>query len=238
MKRLLTGVLGCTIMVSCSSGPNDPTPISNKLLPLGASRVQGNPPYYYSFRYPLWELLVEDGYVIDYLGNEQDNYSYGSPLVDFDTDHEGHSGWTSGEILDELGGWLATIDTPQVVLFSSPGGNDVLDGLSYSSAITNVNAIIDTLQKHNPNITILIERMAPGHSFVMVGDLKTYFDYLETDIPAIADAKSTATSSVIVVDMATGFSDSLLADPIHYNEVGASFIAERYHAVLKNVLIK
>ncbi len=34
------------------------------------------------------------------------------------------------------------------------------------------------------------------------------------------------------VDMATGFSDALLADEVHYNQAGAGFVADRYYPVL------
>lgn len=236
MKKIINLFIGLMMASSCTPS----TPVQeqhvNKIMPLGASRVQGNPPFYYSYRHVLWKSLTDDGYPIDFVGNEVDDFNYGPNFSNFDSDHEGHSGWTSGEILEELGQNLLSIDTPDVVLFSSPGGNDALDGLSYSSAMANVNAIIDTLQNHNPEVTILIELMAPGHSMVMIGDLKTYFDYLATDIPALATAKTTATSSVIVVNMSSGFADSLLADPIHYNLDGATFIADRYYQALKDIL--
>jgi hypothetical protein len=50
---------------------------------------------------------------------------------------------------------------PDIVLFSSPGGNDLLNDLPYVDVIENVNAIIDLLQQVNPNITIVIELLAP-----------------------------------------------------------------------------
>ena len=36
--------------------------------------------------------------------------------------------------------------------------------------------------------------------------------------------------------MFTGFTDSLFADYVHYNEAGADFIADRYYTVLENIL--
>ena len=42
--------------------------------------------------------------------------------------------------------------------------------------------------------------------------------------------------NVIVVDMYTGFTDSMLADDVHYNEIGAEFIASRYYSTLINLL--
>jgi hypothetical protein len=36
--------------------------------------------------------------------------------------------------------------------------------------------------------------------------------------------------------MATGFTDNMLADPIHYNQDGATFVANRYYDLLETIL--
>jgi lysophospholipase L1-like esterase len=57
-------------------------------------------------------------------------------------------------------------------------------------------------------------------------------------VRTLADEQSTATSQVLSVDMFTGFTDAMLADEVHYNAAGAEFIATRYYAVLKEVLVR
>ena len=122
------------------------------------------------------------------------------------------------------------------MLFSSTGGNDALEELPYQNAVQNINEIIDILQANNPNITIIIEQMAPGRSDIMTPELTDYFEQLKQEVLSIATNQSTSTSQVIVVDMFTSFNDSLLADDVHYNEAGAEFIAYRYYNVLENIL--
>ncbi len=247
MKSILGPFIRLTLiftLVSC--GEDDSTPSTSsasennsvtKIMPLGASRVQGNRPTHESFRFELWKTLIQNNLTFDFIGTQSDPGSY--PTVNgqtFDTDHEGRSGWTSGEILDGLDDWLLQTDSPDIVLFSSPGGNDALQSLPYEQAVENINAIIDILQANNPNVTILIEQMAPTHSAIMIGDLATQFDQIQRDVITIAAEQSTSTSSVIIVDMNTGFSDSLLADLVHYNEEGARFIAARYYDALLDIL--
>lgn len=206
-------------------------------MPLGASRVEGARPFYESFRYELWKLLQAGDWEFDYVGTQTDDASY--PTFQgqtFDPDHEGRGGWTSGEILEGIEGWLSTTGAPDIVLFSSPGGNDALQGLKYDNVISNVNGIIDVIQVINPDVTIIIEQLSPGQSEIMTGELQQYFDQIQTDLPQIAQAQSTSSSQVIVVDMFTGFTDDLLADEVHYNEAGAKFIADRYYEVLEGVL--
>ena len=240
LKILVIGI--AFLMINACSKDDDinPNPIStsvNKIMPLGASRVEGGRPAYESYRFNLWKDLKENNWAFDFIGSQSDNASYPSfNGVEFDIDHEGRGGWTSGEILEGLDDWLNQTGSPDIVLLSSPGGNDGLLGLPYSQAVSNINSIIDILQVDNPNVTIIIEQMAPGRSDIMTPDLTSFFDQMQQEVLNIAANQTTATSQVITVDMFTGFNNGLLADDVHYNETGAEFIANRYYNVLVNVL--
>ena len=233
-----------TLFLTGCSESGDPLPeitpstSINKIMPLGASRVEGARPVYESFRYELWKQLVAGGWDFDYIGTMKDDASYPDfQDLSFDADHEGRGGWTSGQILEGIGGWLSATGAPDIVLFSSPAGNDALQGLDYDQAVEHINAIIDVLQSANANVTIIIEQLAPGQSEIMTGTLAQYFERIQEDLPALAQSQTTATSRVMVVDMFTGFTDDLLADEVHYNEAGARFVADRYYAVLEEVLV-
>jgi lysophospholipase L1-like esterase len=156
--------------------------------------------------------------------------------MNFDKDHEGRGGWTSGQILDGLNDWLNQTGAADIVLLSSPGGNDGLQGLPYSQAVSNINSIIDILQDNNPNVTIILEQMAPGRTDIMSTELTGFFTQMQQEVLNIVANKTTTTSPVIAVDMFTGFNDGLLADAVHYNEAGAEFIANRYYNVIANLL--
>ena len=209
----------------------------NKIMALGASRVEGNRPEFESFRYELWKQLIENDWTFDFVGTQSDNSSYPTfNNQNFDTDHEGRGGWTSEGILGGISEWLTETDIPDIVLFSSPGGNDALQNLPYANIPTNINAIIDIIQEANPNVTILIEQLAPGRSDTMTSELTSYFNQINEEMLSIASQQSTSSSEVIAVDMYTGFTDLMLADDVHYNESGADFIATRYYNVLSNIL--
>ena len=243
MKKIILsfGIIALMLVAtSCNKETVEPKPQStsiNKIMPLGASRVEGNSPSYESYRYELWKKLIDGNWTFDYVGTMSDPASYSDHSNQpFDVDHEGRGGLTSGQILAEVEDWLTQTGAPDIVLLSSPGGNDALQNEPYTQALSNINGIIDKIQASNPNVTILIEQMAPAHSSAMTPTLTSYLDQMQTDIPAIASQQSTATSQVIVVDMQTGFQDSYLADDVHYNEAGATFIASRYYDVLVNIL--
>lgn len=202
IKTIFIG-LSMFIFLACEKG-DDTEPTSgnntktqstsvNKIMALGASRVEGDRPNFESFRYELWKDLKENN-------------------------------------------WLNQTGSPDIVLFSSPGGNDVLQSLDYNQTISNINAIIDALQANNPNVKIIIEQTAPARSTFMTAEYTNAFNNMQEDVLNIATNQSTTASQVIAVDMYTGFSDNLLADDVHYNEAGAEFIASRYYNVLQNEL--
>lgn len=235
--------LGMSVMIfiACDKSddvtPKPPSTSINKILPLGASRVEGFRPYFESFRYELWKDLQENDWTFDFIGTRSDGASYPTFKGDsFDVDHEGRGGFTSGEILQGLNDWLSQTGPPDIVLFSSPGGNDILNGLDYNQTLSNVNAIIDALQSNNPNVTIVIEQPAQGRSDYMTVEFSNAFNQMRLDVLTIANQQTTPTSQVISVDMFTGFNDTHLADEVHYNEAGAEFIATRYYNVLENIL--
>jgi len=239
--KFLTIGLSILMFTACDKDDDtNPKPQSssiNKILPLGASRVEGARPEFESYRHELWKDLTENDWTFDFIGTKSDNASY--PTLNnrnFDIDHEGRSGWTSGQILNGLNGWLNQTGSPDIVLFSSPGGNDILDGEDYNQTISNINAIIDALQTDNPNVTIIIEQPAQGRSDFMTPEFTNAFNQMRQDVLTIAADQTTANSQVIAVDMFTGFNDTYLADEVHYNEAGAEFIATRYYNVLVDVL--
>ncbi len=244
---LLLLVVSCIcLLIGCQSDQLDQinankeentNDIPNKIMPLGASRVQGLTPLFESYRFELWKDLIDGGWDFDYIGTETETGSYPNyENLSFDPDHQGKMSWTSEKIFEELESILHETGYPDIVLFSSPGGNDILDGLPYENVIENINDIIDLFQDRNPNIVILIEQLAPGKTSFMTPELTLIFDQAVLDVETIAQEQTDENSLVIPVNMFEGFVDSYLADDIHYNTEGAEFIAQRYYEVLENVL--
>ena len=244
---LLLLVVSCIcLLIGCQSDQLDQinankeentNDIPNKIMPLGASRVQGLTPLFESYRFELWKDLIDGGWDFDYIGTETETGSYPNyENLSFDPDHQGKMSWTSEKIFEELESILHETGYPDIVLFSSPGGNDILDGLPYENVIENINNIIDLLQDRNPDIVILIEQLAPGKTSFMTPELTLIFDQAVLDVETIAQEQTDENSLVISVNMFEGFTDRYLADDIHYNTEGAEFIAQRYYEVLENVL--
>ena len=208
-------------------------PKNGKVMCIGDSRVAGGGEY--SYRYDLWKNMLDNGWTADYIGINYDDHNYPTYLGQtFDGDHQSEGGFTTQNVIDHLD--FATSGVPDVALLGI-GGNDLVgilegSGLTVNDVISNVNTIIDMLQASNPNVTILVEQIAPARSDFMSTELQNLLDDFNSQIPIVASQQTNATSSVIAVDMYTAWSDSYMADELHYNATGSKVVADKYDAAL------
>ena len=239
---ILTLLLFMMASLACDSTSDDVDPPLSEgeisILPLGDSRVAGLRPLFESYRYELWKNLLEQNADIDLVGPETDNARY-PDFMDrtFDNDHAGIGGNTTTDVLERLDNVLRSMPEPPQIVLLGIGGNDLLQGMDAGEVINNMHTIIDRLQANNPGVIIIVEQIAPGTSeFMATEGLRPIFDAFNAAIPTLASEQSDATSRVIPVDMSTNWTDEYLADEVHYNEAGAKVVADRYFAVMEEVL--
>ncbi|MEO1653195.1 MAG: GDSL-type esterase/lipase family protein [Bacteroidota bacterium] len=225
--------VGCS-EESPSPDPN-PTPNTNlDILPIGDSRVQGLRPEFESYRFELWKNLLNANYTFDLVGNRFDDASYPDfNGQSFDRDHGGIGGDRTQDVLDRMPPLLNALNGPLEVVLLGIGGNDLLGGIPISTIMSNMNLIIDQFQAHSPDVTIFVEQIAPGRSDINTPELLSSFTEMNSQIAPLATTASTDRSSIIVVDMFTGWGDQYMADDVHYNEAGAKLVADRYFAAIQ-----
>lgn len=194
-----------------------------------ASCKKGDEDGYESYRYELWKKCISNNYTIDFIGMQYDDGNYPDfNGFSFDRDHEGIGGIETEGVLDNIDEVLQQVNDFNIVLLCI-GGNDLLNGIDDpQTAIDNIHLIIDAIQNAHPDVTIFIEKIAPGNNEIMTPEFQLKLDEFNQLIAALAPIQTNANSNVIVVDMYTGFTENLLADDVHYNQEGALFIAERY----------
>ena len=190
---------------------------------------KGDDDGYESYRYELWKKCISNNYTIDFLGMQYDDGNYPDfNGFSFDRDHEGIGGIETEGVLDNIDEVLQQVNDFNIVLLCI-GGNDLLNGIDDpQTAIDNIHLIIDAIQNAHPDVTIFIEKIAPGNNEIMTPEFQLKLDEFNQLIAALAPIQTNANSNVIAVDMYTGFTENLLADDVHYNQEGALFIAERY----------
>ncbi|WP_424830652.1 GDSL-type esterase/lipase family protein [Ruegeria sp.] len=203
------------------------------ILPVGDSRVKGDRPHFESYRFELWSLLSDRGVVVDFIGPFEDESTYPERRdVLFDRDHAGATGYSTEDLLASMNSILKRIDPPDVVLLGV-GGNDLIEtNDAAQKVVSNIHQIIEKFRAANPQVTIVLEQIAPAHSNLMDAHTESRISSLNREISDLASRVSASDSRIIAVDMSTGWSDQFMADDVHYNQQGAEFVAKRYFEAL------
>lgn len=216
--------------------PPDPTPpppptppAPTRVMPLGDSITQGAASRD-SYRRPLWKMLQDGGYRVDFVGSLNTNYQGGPPVRDFDVDHEGHWGWRADEVLAQIAGW-ARDTRPEVVLLHL-GTNDAIEGQDPSTTISEIERIVDRLRDANAGVTVIVAQVIPAVDSAWNGRIRQ----VNALIPSVA-RKSTPDSPVVVIDQSAGFNaQSDTYDGVHPTAAGETKIATRWYDALVRVL--
>lgn len=173
-----------------------------RIMPLGDSITLGNASgaepddeaHWVSYRRDLWLGLVTGGYDVDFAGGQSGGYHFTPP---FDSDHEGHSGWSDSRIRDHVIGFL-TENRPDVVLLHI--GTNAL-----SRDPEQVEEILNQIDAVDEDITVVLARIIKR--VWDTGGVTTVFN---DNIQAMAEARMDPASphytgdKIIIVDMETG----------------------------------
>ncbi len=231
-----------------------------RIIPIGDSITDGNQTAHTTYRCNLWSMLEAQNYNVDFVGSQ--NGASGQPAVcnlsvNFDADHEGHSGWKIEQVLAWISDPQHQVSPPPDVALIHMGVTNLLQDLfnaitqvtgqpptqeqvnaAIGNALTNLSAMIDQLRTQNPNITICIAQIIPADVF-FAGFMIPFsaVEVYNEQIPVLAAAKDTDASRVFVVDQHTGYDpvfDSV--DGIHPNPSGEQKLANGWFPRLKFIL--
>ena len=202
-----------------------------RIMPLGDSITHGDTTYA-SYRRPLWKALQTAGLNVDFVGSQQTNHGGNPPHVDFDTDHEGHWGWRTDEILQRIEQW-AEIHKPDVFLVHL-GSNDLFQGQSPQSTLAEMHAIIQAVRLSQPMSVFLIAQIIPTTD----PGLNTRIEEMNAGLLTLAREMYTEASPIHLVDQSSGFDPSAHTyDGVHPNTEGEAVMAGRWFARLKALLL-
>lgn len=201
-----------------------------RIMPLGDSITQGDADHD-SYRRELALRLKNAGYMVNFVGSHRGNYQGVNPHPDFDTDNEGHWGFTCARILEGLEIWVREA-SPDVVLVHL-GTNDLNLSATVETTLDRLSKIIRILQSHNKDIKIFLAQLIPFHDESVNQSINAF----NAQLAAFAQTHSTTESKIVLVDQNTGF--TLAADSydgIHPNESGEKKMAQRWFVALSTVL--
>jgi lysophospholipase L1-like esterase len=199
-----------------------------KIGPFGDSITQSNNEHN-SYRYPLWQKLIDANVPFSYVGSNTTNFS-GNPVranykgIVFDSINEGHWGITTGGFVGNFPTWIAGY-TPDLVLLHL-GTNDI-NNYPLSTSQANLTYIINKTREKNPDVVFIIARLIPRS-----GITPTAYNDM---VAALAISLNRDRSPIILVDQATGFDTNTdTFDGTHPNSFGEEKMARRWFEAIVN----
>lgn len=196
-----------------------------KVMPLGDSNTAGADSAGGGYRTDLWQLLKADGRLVDFVGSVN-----GGSVALGDKDHEGHGGWTIGQIQGSVGGWLATYK-PDVVMLQI-GTNDMYDDASAGAAPGKLSTLIDTITSALPDVQVFVTTIPQLNHANHYSRVAAF----NATIPGIAAAKVAAGKRVTALDAGSVLYQPYdFVDMWHPNYGAASKAAARWYTALTGV---
>ncbi len=206
-----------------------------KILPLGDSitdSLNGRA----SYRRPLWHQLKAAGYDVDFVGRPSYRHNTApESLLDFDIDHEGHTGWEADQIRDNISEWMDDFTADIVLLHigtndldrGSRRGEEEVDTID--ETLTEIESIIQNIRAENSSIVILLAKIIPMRNYDTA--------FFNDEIDAFVAALTTTTSPIIMVDQHSGYDPAIdNYDNYHPNEGGEIKIANKWFQALEPML--
>src|SRR4028118_531294 len=210
------------------------------ILPIGDSITQGGRAdrAEYTYRYPLFWKLREAGYDVNFIGSLRTGLNGDAKWPDkngvpFDLDHEGHYGWKTAAVRDNLAKWSGSWGAAPDIALIHLGTNDQ-DSKDFNADIVQpLKDMVTFLRSKNPRVAVLI-----GHLNFNGGNATVIRPLVE----AMAKQVSTTESPVMTVATYEGWienpdqAESDTFDWAHPNERGQVKLADKWLAAMKPVL--
>jgi lysophospholipase L1-like esterase len=216
------------------------TPV--RIMPLGDSITVGNASgavpddaaHWVSYRKDLWESLDAAGYSVDFVGGETHGDAFDPP---FDSDHEGHGGWTDSQIRDSVIGFLTANPADVVLLHIGTNGLD--------PDPAQVGQILDNIDAVSEDITVILARIVnrkcctDSSPCSECGTTTTFND----NVQAMAEARIASGDKIVIVDMEDGAGIDYHGQPagdmndnLHPYATGYAKMAAVWHDALDDFL--
>ncbi len=208
-----------------SSASYQPCPSSGepcKLLPLGDSITAGlGAPGGGGYRLPLFRKALAASQSITFVGTQ----SAGPAMVDgvaFPNHHEGHSGQTISFIAGRIP--APALDDGAHVILLMIGTNDMY--MQPTGAPERLAALLDELSEAAPDALLVVAQLTPFPA--QDAQVQTY----NAAIPALVEQRANEGKHIVLVDMYTGFPESLIGDGVHPDADGYELMADRWYEAI------
>ncbi|MBN1648010.1 MAG: hypothetical protein JW874_08250 [Spirochaetales bacterium] len=183
------------------------------------------------YRNMIWTMLTDAGNSVDFIGTLQHDWPIGTCP---DPDHDGHPGWTIGDIAGEIDSFYAQIagDDPQVLLIML-GTNDLAWWVSSQNFVDSTDermmALVDHIFNLDGDLYIIVGTIPPMSSEEIGAtgvDRALYADQYRDELIARVEDHELYGSRLFLVDMHSALTVADLGDGIHPTLAGYDKMGE------------
>ncbi len=210
-----------TIVLATGFSLQGKEPVS--ILALGDSITQGGKTYV-SYRQALIPELRKKKVAFEFIGPEEDAASA----------HAGYGGKSTNRLLGMTKKIYSKYPADIVMIHS--GHNSFSKNKPIPGIIRDTQAIIDTIRKINPKVTILLAQVIPAGKLPKYA----YIPELNKELDSLATRLTKRGYHIVLVDQEAGFNwkKDTIKDKVHPNANGAKKMAEKWAEALLPLLTK
>ena len=197
-----------------------------RVMPLGDSITFGSGAGG-GYRAPLYQLLTNAGYSLDFIGTQTGN---GAPSLP-DSDHEGYGGARIRDIDNILTNIFGAVAEPDIILLLL-GVNDYLRGDELAQVTNRLEALVVRLATNWPNAKIIVGSLTEV-SEPLNTQIQTTFN---TFLPSICERQRRLGRQVYFTDMHSAVPLADMPDQLHPNQLGYRKMATNWFTATQALL--
>ena len=236
--KALVVVVAATLALLSAHGARTDNPVL-RVMPLGDSITYGSKSESGGgYRAPLWQLLTNGNYNVDFVGTQTNNPRKDGSLGD--VDHEGHGGWKLSSptvgIYENINAWFGQIRDPHVILLHL-GTNDTGDGETTfrNSATNRLVKLLDRIHACQPSAKIVVTTLLRRDKNNANSDRwiqESYNPFIEG---IVADQRAKGQDAYFLDMCPVVTPDGLDADGLHPKDTGYAMMANAWYAKLQEI---
>ncbi|WP_243742558.1 GDSL-type esterase/lipase family protein [Actinorugispora endophytica] len=182
-----------------------------RIMVAGDSFVQGSSGDF-TWRYRLWEHLTGSAAPdVDFVGPRADLFDVGTgeygddryAVADFDTDHAGVWGSTTGNVAERIG--AETVGAEPHYLLLMVGANDIVGGSTASEALEGVRDIVTAARVARGDVRVVLGELPPMWGTDHDQEVNTVIGEYNAGLPVLAGQLTGAESPVVVARSAADY---------------------------------
>lgn len=205
-----------------------------KIMPLGDSITwdwyyndSRSDAYRHGYRNDLWYKLQNADYSVDFVGSRHNG---GAVTPSYDGNNEGHTGWTSHQIANNVYGYLVA-NTPDIILLHIGTNDSAYYSISYS--IEGVESILNEIDRFEKDKSVKIKVILA--KIINLQKDPSWVSPFNSQLDTMAQNRISDGDNIVLVDMQSAVGWNLI-DGIHPNTTGYAKMATAWFNALKPAL--